>query len=126
MTIAFCTTCKNRTSHLRQTLPSNLADNADYPDCKFVVLDYNSRDDLLDYLVAHHARDIASGRLVVYSMPPPGGVEIPFRMAHAKNMAHRCGILEGATILVNLDADNFTGPGFAGYVAEEMAPDAFL
>jgi len=29
-------------------------------------------------------------------------------MAHAKNMGHRLGIAEGADILVNLDADNFT------------------
>ena len=41
-------------------------------------------------------------------------------MAHAKNMAHRLGIIEGADILCNLDADNFTGPGFASYIAEQM------
>src|SRR5277367_4884887 len=50
---------------------------------------------------------------MVYSFPDAG----PFKMAHAKNMAHRLGILEGADILVNLDADNFTGWGFAEYIA---------
>jgi hypothetical protein len=48
-------------------------------------------------------------------------------MAHAKNMAHRLGILEGGDILVNLDADNFTGPGFAAYVAKKFEePNIFL
>jgi Sulfotransferase domain len=41
-------------------------------------------------------------------------------MAHAKNMAHRLGIAEGADILVNLDADNFTGSNFSKYVAERF------
>lgn len=115
--IAFCITCKGRAQHVKQTLPRNLADNADYPNAVFVVLDYGSTDDLDPYLKNTHARDIAEGRVVVYSHATDG----PFRMAHAKNMAHRGGLLEGAEILVNLDADNFTGEGFATYIAEEFA-----
>lgn len=113
MRIAFCTTCKGRAQHLKITLPRNLADNASYADAVFVVLDYGSDDDLRTYLGTHHAADIASGRLVVYSLQRAG----TFQMAHAKNLAHRCGILEGADILVNLDADNYTGLGFAQYLA---------
>ena len=123
--IAFCTTCKGRTQHLAQTLPDNLADNATYERAKFIVLDYGSGDNLIRYLKVNHADAIESGRLVVYSLLSPLG---PFRMAHAKNMAHRLGILEGADILVNLDADNFTGPDFAHYVADqfESEDDVFL
>ena len=44
--IAFCTTVKGRTQHLRETLPRNLDAN---PRSKFIVLDYNSEDGLLDY-----------------------------------------------------------------------------
>jgi hypothetical protein len=122
--IVFCTTCKGRAQHLQETLPRNLADNADYADCKFVVLNYNSQDNLLDYLRSSHAAEIESGRLVVYSH-----FDAPvFRMAHAKNMAHRCGILEGGSdVLVNLDADNLTGPGFARYIHEKFQePNIFL
>jgi hypothetical protein len=36
-------------------------------------------------------------------------------------MAHRCGMLEGADILVNLDADGFTGPDFATYLADHFS-----
>ena len=124
--IVFCTTCKGRAQHIEKTLPRNLADNTDYPNCKFVVLDYNSADHLLPYLGANHAADVVGGRLAVYGEYSWPG---PFRMAHAKNMAHRCGILEGADILVNLDADNFTGPGFASYIAEQFktfGADSFL
>ena len=124
--IVFCTTCKGRAQHIEKTLPRNLADNADYPNCRFVILDYNSADHLLPYLGANHAADVAGGRLAVYGEYSWPG---PFRMAHAKNMAHRCGILEGADILVNLDADNFTGPGFASYIAEQFqifGADSFL
>jgi len=113
--IALCTTCKGRTQHLAQTLARNLANNPG-PGVKFIVLDYNSQDDLLHVLKSRHEKEIASGRLVVYSY----WKDCLFHMAHAKNMAHRLGILEGADILVNVDADNFTGPGFANYVAEQF------
>ena len=117
--IAFCSTNKGRTQHLKLTLPKNLADNADYDNCVFVVLDYNSPDDLKEYIASAHAKDIESGKLVVYSYPD-GGV---FQMAGAKNLAHRCGMLENADILVNLDADNFTGRGFASYIAAQFTED---
>jgi Sulfotransferase domain len=123
--IAFCITCKGRAQHVKLTLPKNLADNADYENCVFVLLDYESPDDLRQYIRAQHSDAIASGKLVVYSFHNGGG---PFHMAHAKNMAHRCGLLEGADILVNLDADNFTGAGFATYIAEQFKsePNVFL
>jgi hypothetical protein len=96
------------------TLPQNLADN---PEAQVVVLSYNDQADLELYLRSNHTADIESGRLVVYQYREP----VPFRMAHAKNLAHRLGILEGADLLVNMDADNYSGPGFAKYLAEKFA-----
>jgi hypothetical protein len=120
--IVFCTTCKGRAQHIERTLPKNLADNQG-ANSKFVLLDYNSPDNLLGYLRKNHRQAIESGKLVIYSYAEPG----PFRMAHAKNMAHRLGIMEGGDILVNLDADNFTGPGFADYIEERFQEeDIFL
>lgn len=117
MRIAFCTTVKGRAHHLKQTLPKNLSDNAAYEDAVFVILDYGSNDDLAAYMASEHIHNLASGRVVYYRFPLAGS----FHMAHAKNMAHRCGMLEGADILVNLDADGFTGEGFAEYIAEQFA-----
>src|SRR5690348_11274223 len=122
-TVVFCTTCKGRTQHLERTLPANLRDNAGYPHAKFVLVNYNSPDHLTEY-VKTHMSEIERDRLTVYRFTEP----TPFRMAHAKNLAHRPGMREGADILVNLDADNFTGPQFAQYVAAQFrnTPDVFL
>jgi hypothetical protein len=121
--IAFVTTCKGRAQHIKETLPKNLVDNAEFPDAKFIVLDYGSTDDLLGYLLFNHAKDIESGRLIVYRYPAAE----QFHMAHAKNVVARLGILEGADILVTVDADNFTGKNFAQFVADSLThPGIFL
>lgn len=113
--VVFCTTCKGRAQHIERTLPKNIKDN-DGSNCKFVILDYSSPDHLLQYIKTAHGDDLSSGKLTVYSLKNAGA----FKMAHAKNMAHRLGILEGGDILVNLDADNLTNPGFADYILEKF------
>ena len=123
MKVVFCTVCKGRTQHLRQTLPKNLEDN---PHDVFVVLDYDSSDGLEEYLKTL-SRYIEAGRLVVYTYRNGGN----FHLAHAKNMAARCGLLECADILVTLDADNYTGTGFADFIRERfrepgIVPGIFL
>jgi len=110
--VAFATTCRGRRAHLEETLPRNLQDN---PNARFVLVDYGSEDGLADYVVERHRGDIESGQLGYYRTEAPY-----FRMAHAKNMAHRIAICEGGDILVNLDADNFTGPGFASYLVDKF------
>jgi hypothetical protein len=113
MKIAFCTTCRGRAMHVRRTLPQNIADNPGR-DSVFVLLDYNSQDDLEMFVSLELNEELERGKLVYYRNPEP----VRFRMAHAKNQAHRCGLLEGADVLVNLDADNLTGWGFAAFVRE--------
>jgi hypothetical protein len=112
-TVACCITCKGRAEHIKRTLPANLEDN---PDAKFILLNYNSGDDLVEYVTEHHQSDLVAGRLVLYSTFEPER----FQMAHAKNMAHRLGIEEGGDILVNLDADNYAGRGFVHYLRREF------
>jgi len=121
--VIFCTTCKNRYQHLAETLPKNLADN-NMPNTKFVVVDYNSGDDMAERISKDHAKDIASGKLIYYKYH----ADHKFRMAHAKNLAHRLGIINGGDILVNLDADNFTTKDFDRYVDFKfaVAEDVFL
>lgn len=120
MKVAFCTTVKNRLQHLQKTLPTNLADNAGDSNHKFIILNYGSTDELEWYLKTNHGSEIESGRIVVYKFETD-----VFQMGHAKNMAHRCGILEGCEILVNLDADNFTGEGFAQHIHETWEEGIF-
>lgn len=116
MRIAFVTTCKGRVNHLSLTLPQNLRDRGEHRDSVFVVLDYNDSEGLSDYIQREHAADLDAGTLVYYRTDEPER----FRMAHAKNMAHRCGLREGAWVLVNLDADNWTGEGFAQYITDKF------
>lgn len=110
--IALCTTCKGRLEHLEKTLPKNLAD--DYPNLVSVILDYDSEDHLAQWAAKRFPKEIASGRLVIYTYH---NGRAPFHISHAKNMAARCGILEGANILITMDADNYGGHGFSQYVA---------
>jgi len=114
--VAFCITCGNRLVHLKRTLWKNLQDNQDCPSLKVIVLDYSSTDGLERWILNDFAEEFATGRLVYYRYP---GAPY-FRMAHAKNMAHRLAIREGAEILVSLDADNWTGPSFANWVIDQF------
>lgn len=86
---------------------------------KFLVLDYGDSGELEHYLHTEHLPDILSGRLIVYK----NYTDQPFQMSHAKNMAHRLAILNGADILCNMDADNYSIPGFADYIMEKIGPD---
>lgn len=116
MRIALVTTCRNRINHLSQTLPKNLADRDSFANVVYVVLDYGDQQGLGDYIQREHRADLDAGRLVYYRNADAA----KFHMAHAKNQAHRCGIAEGATVLVNVDADNWIGPGFPAYVARRF------
>lgn len=114
--VTFCTTCKGRAQHVRETLSANLRDNTA---ARFVLVNYNSADGLDDFVRSGHAADIENGRLSIFRFTEPG----PFRMAHAKNLAHRLAIQDGADILVNMDADNFAGRDFDRYLSENLAEE---
>ena len=115
MKIVFCTTSKGRAFHLAETLPKNLKDN---PHAQFLVLDYGSTDNIRGVLAPYRHSD----QVVVYQYKTDG----PFHVAHAKNMAARCAIREGADVLVTLDADNFAGPDFDRFVMDNLEPGTFL
>ena len=113
--IVFSTTCKGRAFHVESTLLQNIEDNPSHS--KFVLLDYNSQDGLIPWLQSNCMPLIRSGKLVVYSFPSAD----KFHVAHAKNMAHRLAIQEGADFLVTLDADNFTGSSFEAFILEKFS-----
>lgn len=106
--ITFCTTIMNRLHHLQQTLPYNLDYNLDYQNCEFLILDYNSTDGLEEWMREnmHHFQ----GKVKYYKTTEP----IHYQRSHSRNMAMK---LADGDILCNLDADNYTGPDFAAYVA---------
>ena len=121
MKISFCTTCMGRAHHLKDTLPQNIRDNpvSDDLDVEFVVLNYNSGDDLHEWMMsdAKMQEHIESG-LVRY-----GRTTDPefFHMSHAKNMAHR---MATGDVVCNLDADNYAGEHFAAYLKHVFEKDS--
>ncbi len=117
--ISFCISCRGRLHHLRRTLPQNIADNRDYPNLEFVLLDYNSTDGLGEWVRHELSEEIASGRLNYYFTSQP----THFHPTHARNMSIR---LANGEIVCVVDADNYTGRGFASYVADHVQPDNFL
>ncbi|PSL49480.1 glycosyltransferase involved in cell wall biosynthesis [Chitinophaga niastensis] len=109
--ISFCTVCMNRTMHLKETLHRNILDNIGYDNIEFVLLDYNSKDDLYDWAQKELQPYIDEGRLTYFHTKDPQF----FHMSHSKNMALR---LATGDILCSIDADNYTGEGFATYINE--------
>lgn len=114
--VSFCITCKGRLDHLKETLPQNLKNNADYPNTEFVILNYDSPDGLEEWLQENYKAEIESGKIRYAKYAPAPH----FKFAHAKNMAHR---VATGDILCNLDADNTTGPGFAKWLNQEFSKD---
>lgn len=118
-TLSFFTVCMGRLHHLQQTLMKNLAWNADYPGLEYVLLDYSSPDELASWVQSELAEHLASGRVAYYRYDHAQF----FSFSHSRNMAAR---LCRGDIICNVDADNFTGPGYARYVDEQMADKDLL
>lgn len=116
MKVSFCTTCKGRLQHLQQTLPQNLRDNPneDGLEIEFVILNYGDNTGMHEWMTTDPliSSEIEAGRVVYARTQQP-----VFRMAHAKNMAHR---LATGDVVCNVDADNFTGSGFAQALARRF------
>lgn len=107
--ISLCTTCMNRAFDLKKTLPKNIEDNKDYPNLEFVVLDYNSQDDLEQWMKDNMMSHIESGRVVYYKTTTPKF----YSMTKSRNLAFR--LASGDTVN-NVDADNYVHKGFAAYL----------
>jgi hypothetical protein len=98
-----------RLHHLKRTLPRNIVWNQDYPDLEFLLLDYNSPDGLEGWVRHKMAKYIESGRLVYCRESSAKH----FLHSHSRNLAFK---LATGDIVCNVDADNFTGAGFAAHL----------
>lgn len=109
--ISFCTTCKNRSYDLKETYLQNILNNSNYKNSEFILINYNSEDDLDKWVKKNLKEYIKSGKVKYYK----NNTFKTFIMGHAKNCSHK---FATGNILVNLDADNLTGEGFASYINE--------
>lgn len=106
----------NRLHHLQQTLLKNIEDNQDYNELEFIVLNYNSQDDMELWVQENLGEYIANGKVTYYKTFEPSS----FSHSHAKNLAFK---LANGDILCNINADHFTGPGFANYINKQFNRD---
>lgn len=119
--ISFCTVCMNRLHHIKETLPRNISDNASFENTEFVLLDYNSTDNLEGWVRSEMMQHLATGKLKYFRTFEP----TVFHRSHSHNMSFK--LAEGS-ILCNLDADNYTGENFARFISESFhaEPGIFL
>lgn len=108
MKLSICIVCKERSHHLKQTLPQNLLDTEKHgSDVEFVLLDYNSTDGLEEWILGEMIGYIKSGRLTYWKEKTAKF----FRLSHAKNLAVSLGSND---IMMSFDADCFLGPDYIG------------
>lgn len=84
---------------------------ADNPSAEFIVLNYNSPDNLDSWIVQHLSRRLRYVRMRTASA---------FHFAHAKNLAAKA---TRHDILVSLDADTFAGRGLESRIVELFSED---
>jgi len=112
--ISFCITCMNRLRHIKETLKKNIEDNNLIGDVEFVLLDYNSSDNMEEWVKNEMKAYIHTGVLVYYKTLTPEY----YHRSHSRNMVFR---LANSKLLCNLDADNFLGEGFALEMIREFS-----
>lgn len=117
--ISFCIISMNRLHHLKETLPKNILDNKEYDNLEFVVLDYNSTDGMEEWMKVSMSKYILSGKIVYYHTFDPQ----VFSHSHSKNVAFK---LASGDIVCNINADHFTGFGFAKYVNKKFNQNSNL
>lgn len=85
MIISLCVPCMNRTYDLKKVMPSWIKAANASPPVEIVVLDYNSQDDLQEYVdKARDELDITSGNRLIC---PKYDRREYFHMAHARNLS---------------------------------------
>ncbi len=120
--VAMCVHCKNRLWQLKLTLPINLLHL--WP-CRawttFVLVDFGSTDGSVEWVLGHCRPAIDCGFLRVFRARPMQ----PYHTARTKNTAHITAVrdigLDPHDVLVNCDADNLLGAGFAQHVAQQFS-----
>lgn len=99
----------NRLFHVRETLPENILLNIEYENLEFILLDYNSTDGLENWVKAKMLKYLESGKLKYFRTNDPKY----FSLCHSKNVAS---VLSTGEIIGIVDADNYTGQGYAQWI----------
>lgn len=107
--ISICTNCMNRVEDIKRTLEKNILDNIDYPKIEFVLLNYNSQDNLDEWVKNNMMEYIDKGILNYYRTTEPKF----YSMTHSRNITFK--VAQG-DIVNNVDGDHYINKGFANVV----------
>lgn len=114
MKISFCTTCMDRLFHLKQTYLCSLENTRSYSQREFILLNYNSKDDIDEWVLNNLEEFIKTGLVKYYKTTEP----TKWFAAHAKNVSQK---VATGDILVNLDCDNILVQGYCEYLQNLFA-----
>lgn len=115
VSISFVTRCMNRLHDLKETLPKNIQDNKNYKNLEFLILDYNSKDGLEEWIKKEMMDQIECGRLNYYRTEEPEF----FCPNHSQNVTFK---LAQNKLVANVDADNFTHENYSQRLNECAHP----
>lgn len=107
--ISICTNCMGMADRVKETYEKNIIDNIGYKNIEFVLLNYNSKDDLDDYVKTHLMKYIDKGILNYYKTTEPEF----YSMTHSRNISFK---VATGDIVNNVDVDHFINQGFAKYI----------
>lgn len=104
--VSFHTQVKDRLFHLEYTYLKNIRDNLSYPNLEFVLIDFNSSDDVEGWVRDNLIQYVRGGLVKFYQ----NKTFEYYLHSRCKNVgALQC----TGDIICNLDGDNTTGEGFA-------------
>ena len=116
MIISYCIPCMNRTHDLKKTLPLTIQAANESPPVEIVVVNYNSQDDLDDYMIGCGGAVLESGNLLTYKKYT--GRE-HYHMAHAQNLSILAATGE---YVVNTAADVLLTVNYFKVIRELLTP----
>ena len=104
MRISLCTTCRNRAYQLKRVFDQNLSNILALDDVEWVILNYNSCDDLHSFMLSR----LSEGKEKIVYIRERSAPS--WHSSIAKNIAHRAA---AGDILMNLDCDNYLDDALA-------------
>lgn len=119
MKISFCTTCMNRLFHLSLTYLKSIKNTQTYPSREFILLNYNSSDEMDDWVKSNLIDQINCGLVVYYKTKEPKN----YISTHSKNVCHK---LASGDVLCNLDADNMLVSGYCEKIQSLFLKDKII
>ena len=100
--LSYCISIKNRLYQLKKTLRENIDNSSD--ESEFVLIDYDSNDELKEFIYNNFSNEILSGKLTYLYTDK-------IKYWHASICKNTTHMKAKGNILVNLDCDNYIGTG---------------